>query len=69
MIALNVRSAFPKDVSGVLPDHPCDTVSCNKVVKDKTNGDSISTENVVEIDYCSVLNRVLPLSIRAISWK
>jgi tRNA pseudouridine38/39 synthase len=79
VIALNVRSAFPKDVpAGVgIPSHPCDSLVVPNRHKSNPNDSNkeVSKKAVLpdvvemkEIDYCNILNRVLPEDIRVLGW-
>lgn len=56
VVALRVRSAFPLSVpSSNVPLHPNDSLA-------------VDAKEVVEIDYCSLLNRTLPSDIRVLGW-
>lgn len=83
VIALNVRSAFPPDLPAdvKLPSHPCDGLLVpkkkNKIrgnidqAKIETDGEASlkeEFEEIKEIDYCTILNRVLPEDIRVLCW-
>ena len=55
VVALNVRSIFPKDVDDRdIPVHPCDSMLL------------ADGRRVCEHDYCTQLNRALPGDIRVI---
>jgi len=62
-------SESDKDKEVVLPAHPCDSLQVMKVCKDRKRGDQIRVITTKELDYCNLLNRILPPTIRAISWK
>lgn len=53
----------------LLPQHPCDSLQVMKLCKDKKRGDQLKVMEMQELDYCHMLNRVLPPTIRAIAWK
>jgi tRNA pseudouridine38/39 synthase len=63
------KTAEERERDFVLPAHPCDTLQVMKICKDKKRGDQIRIIETREIDYCHLLNRILPPTIRAISWK
>ena len=53
-----------------LPQHPCDAVILpKKQFNKKSNSITITNESISEIDYCNILNRVLPANIRVLAWK
>ena len=81
IIALNLRSAFPKDLEN-LPEHPSDFIIRKRMVEvnisPKLNpnmkpGKNIEfremEDKITEIDYVGTLNRNLPKAIRVIAWK
>ncbi len=56
VVAFNLRSALPITMN-TMSIHPCDSVVVD-----------CSNKSIAEIDYCSVINRALPESIRVVGW-
>lgn len=62
VVALKLRSAFPKDLPlEEIPVHPCDPCI------HPPEGSRRSKE-MQELNYCQLLNRVLPRDIRVLGW-
>ena len=58
---MSVRSAFPKDLLDEnIPVHPCDYL--------ELPSQSGVPRRLYEHDYCEILNRELPMDIRAVGW-
>jgi tRNA U38,U39,U40 pseudouridine synthase TruA len=79
IIALPLRSAFPKDIdASALPWHPLDTLDDCAMPTGNARDEEQSHQsdnlkkknnrNITEIEYCNVLNNALPSDIRAVSW-
>ena len=53
-----------------IPTHPCDSMKIKKQIFNQKQKVEESVESeILEIDYCTVLNKVLPSNIRVIAWK
>lgn len=80
VIALPLRSNFPLSTPDeLLPSHPLDPLRTQVQENDNDNGKNEQDKesliekkstNIkkVEVDFCTSLNSVLPLTIRAVGW-
>lgn len=76
VVALHLRSAFPRDLpNDRIPIHPNDPYIPPLVVQSSEESTISSTKSlspksneIFELNYCQLLNRVLPPDIRVLGW-
>jgi tRNA pseudouridine38/39 synthase len=76
VVAFRLRSSMPKGIDGALvPKHPCDPlVAMQGDVSFSTSSANPSavvskqSKEVLELDYCELLNKNLPAEIRVLGW-